>query len=97
MADALRAGLADVPGVTVHDIGREKGGIVSFAAAGIDPATLKARLREDAINYSTSTVTSTRIDMTRRGIEVVNRASVHYYNTEDEVERFCRAVARFAT
>ncbi len=97
LADALRAGLADVPGVTVHDIGREKGGIVSFAAAGIDPATLKARLREDAINCSTSTVTSTRIDMTRRGIEVVNRASVHYYNTEDEVERFCRAVARFAT
>ena len=93
LSTLLRAALADVSGVTLHDIGRDKGGIVSFSCAGVSPEAVKLRLREQGINCSTSAITSTRLDMSRRHLEFINRASVHYYNTEDEVTRFCAAVA----
>ena len=39
-----------------------------------------------------STVASTRFDMEARGLHEVVRASVHYYNDEAEIERFCEGV-----
>ena len=36
-AEAARAGLATVPGVTVRDLGRTRSGIVSFTVDGVDP------------------------------------------------------------
>ena len=42
-----------------------------------------------AMNVTISTVASTRFDMEARGLNEVVRASVHYYNDEAEIERFC--------
>jgi selenocysteine lyase/cysteine desulfurase len=38
---------------------------------------------------------ATRIDMEKRGLEELVRASVHYYNTEREIERFCEVVRKY--
>jgi selenocysteine lyase/cysteine desulfurase len=92
LAAALREALARVPGVTLRDKGARRSGIVSFTLDGRQPADIKARLRAQAINVSTSTAASTRWDMEARGLGEVVRASVHYYNTEDEVARFCAAL-----
>ena len=92
LAEGLRAQLSDIPGVEVQDLGEERCGIVSFTKAGVDANNIKAELRENAINVSTSSTSSTLIDMQDRNLDTIVRASVHYYNTDDEVRRFCDAV-----
>jgi selenocysteine lyase/cysteine desulfurase len=89
----LRSGFADVPGVAVHDKGQVKGGIVTFSVAGRTAAEVKAALAGHSINVSTSTLASTRIDMEQRGLEEIVRASVHYFNTEEELDTAIGVVA----
>lgn len=92
LADKLRSDLAAIPGVSLKDIGHHKCGITTFVKDGVDPQDIKARLDAQDINVSVSRRSSTRIDMTRRGLTQIVRASVHYYNDEDEIARFCEAV-----
>jgi cysteine desulfurase/selenocysteine lyase len=92
LADKLRDDLSAISGVTVTDIGHQKCGITTFVKVGVDPQDIKARLSEQNINVSVSRHDSTLIDMTRRGLTQIVRASVHYYNDEAEIERFCEAV-----
>ena len=95
-ADLLRRRLAEIPGVAVHDLGAVKGGIVTFTVAGMDPPAVLTALREQAINVSTSSPSSTRWDMETRGLRGLVRASVHYLTTDEEVEQLGAAVARLA-
>ena len=96
LADQLRGGLAGIPGVTVHDLGRFPAAIVSFSVHGIASDAVKARLAEAAINVSTSTPSSTLLDATVRGLPIVVRASPHYYNSEDEIGRLTTAIQGMA-
>jgi selenocysteine lyase/cysteine desulfurase len=91
---ALRARLATLRNVTLRDLGTEQCGIVTFTLDDEDPFALAARLRAEAINISVSTVDFARYDLGARGLDAVARASVHYYNTEDELDAFTAAVAR---
>lgn len=96
LAERLRERLGDVPGVTVRDTGARKCGIVTFTVAGHDPAAIRLALAARGINVSVSDRASTRLDMEARGLESMVRASVHYYNTEEEVARLVTAVAAIA-
>ncbi len=96
LAAILRAALSQLNGVTVHDKGRVKGGIVTFSVAGVDAARVRDELLQQQINTSVSSVFSTRIDMEQRGLDDVVRASVHYFNTEDELDRLVGAVDEIA-
>ena len=93
LATILRERLAAVPGVTVRDIGAEKCAIVTFTVKGRGPTEIKSALAKQRINVTVTPASSTRIDMEARGLTSMVRASVHYYNTEDEIERFCEALA----
>lgn len=92
LAAVLRDALADTPGITVTDLGASPCGIVTFAVAGHDHGTVKQRLSERQINVSVSGLSSTRLDMAARNLNDVIRASVHYYNTEEEIDEFCEAL-----
>ncbi len=94
LAGNLRETLAALPGVAVCDLGSEQCGIVSFIIEGRKPEEIKRLLRERRMNVSVSGVESTRLDMESRGLRSVVRASVHYYNTLEEIERFGAAVSR---
>ncbi|MEQ9199494.1 MAG: aminotransferase class V-fold PLP-dependent enzyme [Rhodospirillales bacterium] len=94
LATRLRQRLGDVPGVTIRDLGPNPCGIVTFTLDGTDLPQLKTDLRAEQINITISVAASTRLDMEARGLAKLGRASVHYYNTEDEIERFCAAVER---
>lgn len=92
LADKLRRDMASIPGVHGTDIGHHKCGITTFVKDGVSPQDIKEGLDAKNINVSVSKRSSTRIDMTRRGLTQIVRASVHYYNDEDEIARFCEAV-----
>ena len=92
LAETLRRELAAIPGVRVTDIGAEKCGITTFIKEGVEPDAIKAALAPKNINVSVSRRGSTMLDMDKRGLSEVVRASVHYYNTEDEIQRLCAAV-----
>jgi cysteine desulfurase/selenocysteine lyase len=94
LAAELRERLGALGGVTVHDLGRERCGIVTFAVDGVDADAALQTLRAQRINVSVSPGTYARLDLARRGIESLVRASVHYYNDEAELERLVDAVAR---
>lgn len=93
LAGDLRARLRAVPGVAVTDIGAQQCGIVTFTVAGHDPAAIREALHAQHINVWISTRNSTLLDMTARGLDTVVRASVHYYNSEEEVARLCATLA----
>jgi cysteine desulfurase / selenocysteine lyase len=94
LAADLRAGLAAIPGVAVHDRGAVKSGIVTFTLAGHDAVAVQAHLRDQGINTSVTPLIYARLDLGPRGLTAMVRASVHYYNTEDEVARFLQEIAR---
>ena len=92
MSRSIRKQLAEVSGVTVRDLGRRKCGIVSFTVDGQEPHVIRNVLLEQGMNISISHAKSTRLDMEGRGLTSVIRASLHYYNTEEEVDRFRHAI-----
>jgi selenocysteine lyase/cysteine desulfurase len=90
----LRQRLRAIDGVAVHDVGSVQGAIVTFTVDGHSPATAKAALRDAGINVSTVAPASARLDMESRGLDGLVRASVHYFNTEAELDACADAVAR---
>lgn len=94
LADGLRARLAKIKGVTLTDLGELKGAIVTFAVADVDHVALKAKFRAEKINVTVSTQFSSRLDLKHRGLLNVMRASVHVYNTEEELDRFVEVLTK---
>jgi cysteine desulfurase/selenocysteine lyase len=85
LAGVLRGLLEELPGVSVHDKGTVRGGIVTFSVAGHSARDVKTALARNRINVSTTSVYSARIDMEQRGLDEIVRSSVHYFNTEEEI------------
>ena len=91
LADRLRARLCDA-GLTVHVAGEERGGIVTFASERASAGEIKKRLAEERINVTVSERAHFVVEARERNLPDLVRASVHYFNTEDELERAVECV-----
>jgi cysteine desulfurase / selenocysteine lyase len=90
MAEQLRESLRTISGVTVRDLGRVQCGIVTFTVDGKNPVDVQKALRARRINVSTVGRRSTPLE--GRNLDLVVRASVHYFNTEQELQRLVDGV-----
>ena len=93
----LRGGLRQIEGVTIHDLGPRPAAIVTFSVMGHEADAVKTHLAAAGINVSTSDPLSTLLDAKRRTLPVIVRASPHYYNTDEEVDRLTSVIAKLAS
>ncbi|MEO8589966.1 MAG: aminotransferase class V-fold PLP-dependent enzyme [Flavobacteriales bacterium] len=94
LSTLLRRKLNELPGVQVRDQGTRPSGINTFTIEGRDLNALLLTLRAQGINTSVTNFDGAWLDLQARGIESIMRASLHYYNIEEEVERFVEAITR---
>lgn len=93
LAAYARDGLEDIKGVQVHDKGKVRGGIIGFTKKDADPEQLKQALQQQNITTSVSYASSSLLDMKQKSLTVVNRASLHYFNTYVEIDAFLEALS----
>ncbi|MBR0779113.1 aminotransferase class V-fold PLP-dependent enzyme [Bradyrhizobium diazoefficiens] len=96
LADRLRSGLASIGGITIRDLGRSPGAIVSFTMEGHEADSIVSSAGSAGITIGASDPPSTRIDAEIRSLPLLVRASPHYYNTEAEIDRLIDHVAGLA-
>ena len=88
----LRRALARA-GFTVQDKGADKCGIVTFTSSTQTAEQLQAKLSAAKVNTSITRASSTLLDMSERGLDQMVRASVHAYNTTEELDYAVAAIA----
>ena len=93
LAAGLRSQLRELPGVEVHDRGRVLGAPVTFTVDRTTAGDVQAALARRKINVSVAAASSARLDLDPRGIEELVRASVHYFNTQDEIDLLVETVS----
>ena len=90
LANLFRQRLQAMDGIVVHDQGDVLCGIVTFSATGIAATEIRAKLAAKNINVHIGLASSTLYYMNRKELNGIVRASVHYYNTEEEIELVCQ-------
>ena len=88
----IREALRQIPGITLHDLGRTHSGLIAFNLVGWDSFELKHRLGLKRINIGANGVAYTPLDMQARGLSSVARISVSPLNTDDDIELLVKAL-----
>lgn len=94
LAGHLREALSEIDDVSIHDLGLKKSDIVTFTKSGFESKAIADGLRTQNMNVSVAPVTAARLDFEARGLPAMVRASVHYFNTQEEITRFVGAVKK---
>ena len=82
--------LVTIPQVTLQDTGSVKGGIVMFSHGEKSPAEIVDYLHQHNVNVWASSGPGSLVDYQCRGLEVLVRASLHYFNSEAEIDQMVK-------
>jgi selenocysteine lyase/cysteine desulfurase len=94
LAGRLRDGLSAIEGVTVRDQGLTKAAIVTFTVEGLAASEVQRALAAERINVNVQRKQYAWLDLGERGLDEVVRSSVHYYNSDEEIDVLVDAVRR---
>src|SRR3982751_2549713 len=97
LATRVRHELAEIPGLTLLDRGAVLGATVTFTVEGVSAPEVRRLLAAEGVNVSVMEPESAQLDFGKRGIDEAVRSSVHYYNSDDEIDRLVDAVRRAST
>ena len=92
LAACLREGLQETGVLELTDQGVKKSGLVTFQHQRLDAEQVKMLVSKQNINVSTSSGSGMKLSYLERGLDGLVRASVHYYNTAEEIKKFITAV-----
>ena len=93
LSERLRNQLASIEHIQLQDRGLKQSAIVTFTSNRLGTCRLESELMEAGINIGISPQKMARLDMEPRGLIALIRASVHFYNTENEIDRFCAVLS----
>ena len=93
----LRGQLAELPGVTTHDLGQVRCAIVTAKIDGLPAGQAAQALADAGVNVTTTVPEDNPLDTQDRGVHPLIRFSPHYYNTEHEIDSAARLVAGLAS
>ncbi len=96
LADNLRQKLADIDRITVADHGTELCGIVTFFDEKMPAGQLQRLLATRGINTSVVPFSANPVIATKRQFPALLRASLHYYNSSSEIDRFVTELKRIS-
>ena len=93
VSESLRERITDeVPDAEVRDLGSTRCGIVTFSLDDRDLPTVKQQLQDQGINVSIVPGSSALLDTVARDLPTLMRASLHIYNTHDEIDALITAL-----
>ena len=92
LAASLREGLQETGVLELTDQGAKKSGLVTFQHQRFDAEQVKMLVAKQNINVSTSSGSGMKLSYLERGLDSLVRASVHYYNTLEEINKFITVV-----
>ena len=94
LAAVAREQLAQIDGLTLHDLGEpgQQSGLIALNLQGRDANALKEHLAGHGINIGANGVAYTPLDMQARGLASIARVSVSYLNTEEEIAELVRVL-----
>ena len=92
LSTSLRSKLNSLKKVSVVDPEVEVSGIVTFVKKGVDCEKIQNELATQKINISVTRPFSSLIDLKKRKLPEACRASVHYYNSDEEIEKLVTAI-----
>ena len=94
LANNLRNLLSNIKGVTIYDKGTNLCGLINFTLKNTNPVEIRDRLMRQGVNVSSTEPTYPFGGSNTGQYPSMIRASIHYYNTPDEINRFTDIISQ---